>query len=58
MVNKKDFNDFKKYAEAMYKDNVEEDYMEGYINAMIDYKIINTCQAEELVKMKEAVYGK
>lgn len=39
----------------MNKDNVEGDYIEGYINAMIDYKIINTCQAEELLKMnKEA----
>jgi len=54
-MNKKDFNDLKEYAKAMYKDNVEGDYMEGYINAMIDYKIINTCQADELVKIKEVV---
>ena len=47
-MNNKDFKDLKKYAKAMCKDK---NYMEGYINAMIDYKIINTTQAEELIKI-------
>lgn len=47
---KKDFKDLKKYAKTMHKDK---DYMEGYINAMIDYKIINTTQADELVKINK-----
>ena len=47
-MNKKDFEELKKYA----KSQADKNYMEGYINAMIDYKIINTTQAEELIKIK------
>ena len=50
-MNKKDFGDMKKYCESMRLQGDNKDYMEGYINAMIDYKIINTVQADELIKM-------
>ena len=51
-MNTEDFIDLKDYNRVMLeRDN--KDYMEGYINAMIDYKIINTSQAEELQKMKK-----
>jgi len=51
-MHKRDFIDLKDYNRVMLESN-NEDYMEGYINAMVDYKIINTSQAEELLKMKK-----
>ena len=50
-MNKKDFNHLKEYTKSMILKGNEKDYMEGYINALIDYKHINTSQADELVKI-------
>lgn len=54
-MNKKDFETLKGYTESMKLQGDNEDYMEGYINTMIDYKIINTSQADELMKITKKV---